>query len=219
MLTFVLLAGMLGGCAYSGRKGPVAPSAEPTLSDDAARNVIGQWQARLGGFVADDGGDPAALARLPALRSPAAPRPGRIVFTVEDVFASVPERDGYDVAGLLVGKRTGAAGPMFVFIVGTVARSEFRPVAVVDVRIAALSIRDGAANWDTGAGDAAALARYRARADASAAPRFPADRDRFRLLDCAQAICVEEVESGARWTLYAGSTSTTSGIGPATTSR
>lgn len=196
-----LLVAALAGCAYS-RRADIAASAAPELSDAEARGVVDQWQTNVGRYVtAGDHGGPAALARLPALRSPAVPRPGRIVFSALDVGASAVERDGHDVSGLLLGKPPGEAGSTYVFVVGTVERSEFRPVAVVDVRIALMSIRDGTVGWELGDGSSASLARYRAAADATVAPRFPADRDRFRLLDCPAAICVEETVSGARWVL------------------
>lgn len=215
-LACALLTGLLGGCAYSGRRPAAEASAVRPLTDAEARSVVAHWQARLGRYVVDEGGgDPAVLARLPGLRSPAAPRPGRILFTVDDVFATAPERDGYDVTGQLVGKAPGAATPVYVFIVGTVERRDFRAAAVVDVRIAAMTVRDGVVSWDLGGADDAALARYRAGADASAAPRFPADLDRFGLVDCPQAICVEDIRSGARWTLGIGSTAAPSpGIRP-----
>jgi hypothetical protein len=164
------------------------------------RSVLAHWQTHISRYVtADEHGGAAALARLPALRSPAVARPGRIVFSALDIAASAVERDGHDVFGLLLGKPPGETGATYVFVVGTVERSEFRPVAVVDVRIAVMSIRHGTVEWKLGDGNRASMARYRAAADPTAAPRFPADRDRFRLLDCPSAICVEEAVSGARW--------------------
>jgi hypothetical protein len=74
-----------------------------------------------------------------------------------------------------------------------------------------MSVRDGAVTWELGDGDSASLARYRAAADPTAAPRFPADRDRFRLLDCPSEICIEETVSGARWVLPVATTGTPSG--------
>jgi hypothetical protein len=100
---------------------------------------------------------------------------------------------------------------LYVFVVGTVERSDFRPVAVVDIRIAAMSVRDGTLAWEVGNGDSASLARYREAADPNVAARFPADRDRFRLFDCPAAICVEETFSGARWVLPLATTGTQSG--------
>lgn len=201
LLASVLLAALLGGCAYS-KRGDTAASTATELSEAEARSVVAQWQASVSRYVtADVHGGAAALARLPVLRSPAVPRPGRIVFSALDVAATAIERDGHDVSGLLLGKPPGATGATYVFIVGTVERSEFRPVAVVDVRIAVMSISNGTVDWKLGDGSRASMALYRAAADPAAAPRFPADRDRFRLLDCPAAVCVEETVSGARWVL------------------
>jgi hypothetical protein len=201
LLAGFLLAAALGGCAYSARR-DTAASAARELSEAEARSAVVQWQTSVNRYVtSDDHGGAAALARLPVLRSPAVPRPGRIVFSALDVGASAVERDGHDVFGLLLGKPPGDTGATYVYVVGTVARSEFRPVAVVDVRIAVMSLGNGTVDWKLGDGSRASMARYRAAADPTAAPRFPADRDRFRLLDCPAAICVEETVSGARWVL------------------
>jgi hypothetical protein len=193
---------LLGGCAgYSPRPAKVAPVSE--MPSAAASGVITEWQRRVAQHVrAAGGGDPAVLAQLPGLRSPSVARPGQIVFAATDVESFVAERDGYDVFGLLLGKRDGADGPRYVFVVGTVERRNYRSVAVTDVRLAAMSVRGGTVTWETGLPDGSSLARYRAGADASAAVRFPADRDQFRLVDCPQSLCGEERLSGARWTLY-----------------
>ena len=197
----LLLAAALGGCAYS-KRGDTAASAATELGEAEARTVVAQWQASVSRYVtSDDHGGAAALARLPALRSPAVMRPGRIVFSTLDIAASAVERDGHDVSGLLLGKAPGTTAATYVFVVGTVERSEFRPVAVVDVRIAVMSLSNGTIDWKLTDGSRASMALYRAAADPTAAPRFPADRDRFRLLDCPAAVCVEEAVSGAKWVL------------------
>lgn len=197
LLLAALLSAALGGCAYSGR-----PAAAPyRLTDAEARAIVAQWQQRLDRHIADAGqGDPAVLADLPALRSPLALRPGRIVFSAIDIDAKAVERDGYDVSGLLLGTLQGA-GRTYVFIVGTIDRDDYRPAALVDLRLAALTLRDGALTWRVGDAADTALARYGKRADAGATLRFPGDRDRFGLVDCAPGICAQESRSGARWTL------------------
>lgn len=198
----VLMAVLLGGCAgYTPRPTTVAPARE--MTGTSAGNVIAEWQRRVAQHVKEAGsGDPAVLAQLPGLRSPAVLRPGQIVFAATDVESFFAERDGYDVFGLLLGKRDGTDGPRYVFVVGVVERRNYRSVAVTDVRLAAMSVRAGAATWETGLPDTASLARYRGSADRSATVRFPADQDQFRLVDCPQGACVEERLSGARWTLY-----------------
>lgn len=188
--------------APSPRAAAKQAAATPDLSETAGRNVVAEWQRQLEAYLASSGSvDPALLAQLPALRSPAVRRPGQIVFAATDIESFAAERDGFDAFGLLVGKLDTAAGPSYVFIVGTVARSEYRAVVVADVRAVALAVRDGKVAWEVGPSDPRALALYRQDIDRTTAVRFPADRDRFRLIACAPEVCVEEPRSGARWTL------------------
>lgn len=193
-----LCAVALAGCATPGF--PPAPPQVRELSEVAARHAVTTWQQRLDRHVAAAGGrDPAVLAQQPALRSPSALRPARIVFTATDVEATTADRDGHDVSGLLVGRVDTAAGRWHLFIVGVVERRQSRPVALVDVRVAARLLHGGDAAWTTGPADGAALARYARRLDATSALRFPGDLDRFRVVDCAPHWCVEETVSGASW--------------------
>jgi hypothetical protein len=203
----LLTAAALNGCAiYSP---PTTSAKVRDLPDATAKTVIATWQARLGQHIASAGdGDPAVLAQLPGLRSPAVARPGQIVFAATDVEAHATERDGYDVFGLLLGKQVTAAGPRYVFVVGAVERQDYWPVAVTDIRIAALSVKGGVTTWETGPADADALTRYRRSAETSTAVRFPADHDQFRLVGCDPGVCVEELRSGARWALYLETTAT-----------
>jgi hypothetical protein len=201
-LSVVLLtAAALNGCAiYSP---PTTSAKVREVPDATARAVIATWQTRLGQHIASAGdGDPAVLSQLPGLRSPAVARPGQIVFAATDVEAHATERDGYDVFGLLLGKHVTPAGPRYVFVVGAVERQDYWPVAVTDIRIAALSVKGGVATWETGPANADALARYRRSAETSTAVRFPAELDQFRLVGCDPGVCVEELRSGARWALY-----------------
>ena len=202
LATTLLLTVVLGGCAY--RSAPRATAAKVVeVPAQASQTVIATWQARLEQHIASAGdGDPAVLSQLPVRRSQAVMRPGQIVFAATDIEAHVPERDGYDVFGLLLGKQSTAAGPRYVFIVGAVQREEYWPTAIADIRVAALSVKAGIATWETGPSDTKALVLYRGNADSSAALRFPAERDQFRLIDCDSGVCVEELRSGARWGLY-----------------
>jgi hypothetical protein len=193
------LAGVLAGCATPAQL-PAAPG-EAGYQRPAGWTPVADWQQQLGGYVMRSGGDPAALAQLPVLRSPAAVRPGRIVFTAMNVDAVVPERDGYDVFGLLVDKRSDPSGSWYVFIVGTIERRDYRPTTITDIRTAAMTVRDHRIVWETGPVDPQALARYRSHADAASAVRFPADHDEFRSAPCGAGLCVEEAGSGARWSI------------------
>lgn len=197
----VLLAAGLGGCAmYS--PPPVDRPAIRDLPAVTGTIAIAAWQERLARHIESANGDPAVLAQLPALRSAAVVRPAQILFAATDIEARVPERDGFDVFGLLVGKHSSSAGPRYVFIVGVVERQDYWPMTVGDVRVAALAMREGGATWQTGLADVEALRRYRAASDTSTTVRFPAAQDRFRLVDCDPGVCVEELRSGARWALY-----------------
>jgi hypothetical protein len=204
LLAALLLALLLNACAtYAPR--PAAPASGGHMPDATAVSVVTEWQRRLEEHVAQAGsGDPSVLSQMPGRRSSAVLRPGQIVFAATDVESFVAERDGYDVFGLLLGKHVGANGPLYVFVVGAVERRNYRSVAVADLRVTAMSVRNGVVTWQTGSSDDASLALYRNSADPSAAVRFPADKDQFRMAACPQGVCVEERISGARWTLYLG---------------
>ncbi len=202
MLLVALSTGLLTACGTAPTRHSASAQQQPSLPEPTARLVITEWQTRLEDRLTRAGGDPAALAQLPALRSPTTARPAQIVFSVTDIDALVPERDGYDAIGLLLGKHVDAGDTWYVFVVGTVERRDYRPVAVVDVRLTALNMAKGAAAWNTGAANAEQLRQYRHAEIGSAGYPFPADSDRFRVKPCAPSVCVEEEQSGARWTLY-----------------
>ena len=194
------VAALLAGCAMPTHRPGAARESGPPLPIGSL--PITQWQQQLGDHVMQMGGDPAVLSQLPALRAPTTLRPGRIVFAATDIDSVVPERDGFDVFGLLVDKRTTPSqGTWYVFIVGTIERRDFRPAAVAGIRIAAMAVRDAGVAWETGPEDPVALARYRSRTDVGTTLRFPANHDEFRAFPCGSGICVEESRSGARWSI------------------
>jgi hypothetical protein len=196
---------LLGLVVLAGARPAATLAAEPVPSTRAlaAERAMQMWCTRLAEHVAVIGqGDLAVLAELPALRSPAHPRPTQIVFGVTDIDAIEAGRDGYDAVGLMVGRHVDAASIAYVFVVGVVERQAHRPVALVDVRAVAISLRDGRPAWIVGPADARVLARYEHRRDADTALRFPAALDQFVLVACASGTCVEERASGARWSLY-----------------
>lgn len=192
----------LAGCAQPA----VAPRTEVATPTDtrtlAADRALLVWQARLAEHVARAGhGDPAILGEQPMLRSPTRARPAQIVFGVTDIDAIEDGRDGFDAVGLKVGRHADPTGVAYVFMVGIIERSSYRPVALIDLRMVTMLMHQGAAIWVTGPSDAQALALYDRHRDTDTALRFPALRDQFTLERCASGLCVREHTSGARWSL------------------
>jgi hypothetical protein len=191
---------VLQACASRAPRQDVAVS-DPALDETRARQLVAAWQQQLAGYIAHaGGGDPSVLAQLPAQRATGTLRPASITFGALDIDASVAERDGFDVQGLLLPDPLGIREP-YVFVVGIVQREGYRPVAVVNIRLVAMAVRGGRLEWTVGEGDAQALMRYRTLLDPRLPLRFPADLDRFALVPCAPRICVQEPVSDARWSL------------------
>ncbi|HMO47561.1 MAG TPA: hypothetical protein PKB14_16220 [Rubrivivax sp.] len=204
---------LLQACASRGPRPADATLDAAPLAEERARQIVAVWQRRLLDYIEQAGdGDPAVLAQLPAQRASGTLRPARIVFAALDVEASAEERDGFDVQGLLLGALNGTSGTSgtsgassepYLFVVGIVQREGYRPVALVDIRLVALGLQGGTAQWTVGDGDAQALQRYRARLDASAPLHFPADADRFERAPCAPRLCANERLSTAHWSVEA----------------
>ena len=194
----LVLGLLLAGCATRAPR-PVAASAEPALDAAHAQRLISAWQHELAAYIRSSGhGDPAVLARLPAMRASGTLRARRITFGALDLEAQIAEADGFDVQGLLLADQAGASQ---VFMVGIVRRDGYRPMALVELRPVTMRVDAGRIGWQLGDSDAQALARYRAGIDRSAPLRFPADQDDFDLVPCAPRQCVAERRTQARWTL------------------
>ena len=191
-----LSALLLCACATRAPR-PEPTTVAPALGELHARQLVNAWKQQLTEYLASAGdGDPAVLARLPALRATGTLRPARITFGVLDIDARLGEADGFDVQGLLL------AAPHtqgFVFMVGIVQREGYRPQALVDLRPVTMQLTGGHIRWDVGEGDTQALARYRAAIDLTVPLRFPADKDDFELVACASGLCVAERLTQARW--------------------
>ena len=67
--------------------------------------------------------------------------------------AHVPSRDGWDVEGVLIGKQTSGMQNWYVFLVGIVARSGYRPSWIQDMRLVAFSAHDGKLAWEMSQAD------------------------------------------------------------------
>ena len=192
---------LLNACALRTPRPATAPS-EPGLSDARSRQLISEWQRQLADYIdGAGGGDPAVLARLPNLRATGTLRPARISFGAHDLDATVAERDGFDVQGLLLGPLPGAGAAPYVFVVGIVQRQGYQPVDIADIRMVAMTPRSRQLEWTVGDSEPQALARYRAALDRSAPLRFPADKDRFELVSCAPQLCADEGLTASRWRL------------------
>jgi hypothetical protein len=192
---------LTGACAVRGPRPSAAP-AEPGLSEAHAMQIVGAWQHKLAEHIDHTGqGDPAVLARLPMQRATGTLRPARISFGVLDVESRLPEDDGFDVQGLLLGPAAQGDAAGYLFVVGIVQRQGYRPVAIADIRLVRMSVRGGHIDWVVGGANAQALARYRAALDPLAPLRFPADKDEFALVPCALRLCVDERITQAHWSL------------------
>jgi hypothetical protein len=199
----ILLLTVLAGCAA---RAPHPDAAEPRTEADLAERTVKQlvsvWEAKLDRYISQEGaGDPAVLLQLRALHSRDVLRPARITFDALDVDAGVPSRDGWDVEGLLIGKQSNGAHNWYVFLVGIVPRGGYRPSSIQDIRLVALSPSGGRLSWATSPPDRDAVQRYWAAFRGSAAIRFPGETDEFILRLDDDRAWVQEVRSGATWSL------------------
>jgi hypothetical protein len=197
----VLLLIVLAGCSTRSVHTDLAAS-QANLADSTARRLISSWQQQVRQYIDREGeGDPAVLARTRALHSPDVLRPSRITFGVLDAEADLPGHNGWDVQGVLIGKQQSEGQNWYVFLVGMIQRSDYRPREVQDIRIVALSAHHGKLSWETGAAEPGALLRYRSTFAGSDPVRFPEDTDRFDMTVSGDEVHVQEIQSGATWTV------------------
>jgi len=200
----LLAVGILAGCAARSPH-PAVAEVQQDVPDARAQHLISVWQQQLGRYIKQEGdGDPAVLSRMLVLHSRDVVRPARIKFAILDVDATVPGRDGWDVEGVLVGKHRSGGQDWYLFMVGVVARSAYRPTSVADLRLVALAVQDGHSVWRTSRADAAALQSYRDTFHRSVPVRFPADTDQFSMTGSEDRVSVRETRSGAEWSLRLG---------------
>ena len=197
----LLLLCVLAGCAV---RAPRTDVMEPQvdLPEATVKRLISAWEQELARYISrEGGGDPAALSRTQTLHSRDVPRPARITFGVLDVEPNVPNRDGWDVQGLLIGKQTSGMRNWYVFVVGIVTRGGYRPSWIQDMRLVAFSAQGRKLSWEMSPADPQAVQRYRDTFRGSATVQFPGDADRFSMNAVGERLWVEEVRSGATWAL------------------
>jgi hypothetical protein len=201
----VLLAGVLAACAA---RAPFVEGMAPRhpLDEASVKRLVGVWQQQLAHYIAREGaGDPAVLSQTGALRSRHVLRPAQVAFTALDVEATTPDRDGFDVQGVLIGAYAEADRNWWVFMVGIVARRGYRPASIEDVRVVAFTSLDGSQYgdlaWKMSAPAPRSVDRYRDSVPGSTAVRFPGALDRFEMSGSTAGLLVREARSGADWSL------------------
>ena len=167
-------------------------SSQPTMSS---------WQKSITKYVDDQGrGNPMVLRDMTV---PEDGRPGFSVIGHHDTRAST------DVNGVLLGHEKVGGRNWFVYLVGLVEKER-----VTDVRLAAMSIRNGKETWKRGKASEQALDAYRAYGQKQAKERFP-DRkslpprytgfprpdDVFKLTNENGKLTATHEASGATWEL------------------
>jgi hypothetical protein len=124
-----------------------------------------------------------------------------MTFDVLDVDAQVTSRDGWDVEGVLIGKHFSGARNWYVFLIGIVERSGYRPASIQDILIVGLAAEKGQLTWATSPSNREAVERYRETFRDYPMVRFPADTDRFVMNVSEDRASVQELQSGAEWSL------------------
>jgi hypothetical protein len=184
---------------------PAAKTQRADVPERTVAQLISTWKDRLGTYIErEGGGDPAILSHTRTMQPRDVQRPGRITFGVLDVNSGVPGRDGWDVQGVLIGKQASGGRTWYVFLVGLIQRSDYRPMGIRDIRLVALSTQPGVLRWRTSAAQPQAVARYLTAFAASDPLRFPDDGDRFQMTVSGDRVAVQESESGAEWSLQLG---------------
>ena len=201
-----LLVAVLAACSTRApHPDPATKTQHAGVPERTVAHLLSTWKDRLGSFVErEGGGDPAILSHTRTLQPRDVQRPGRITFGVLDVDSGVPGRDGWDVQGVLIGKQASGGPAWYVFLVGLIQRSDYRPVGIQDIRLVALSSQAGVLRWRTSAAQPQAVARYLTAFAASDPRRFPDDGDRFQMTVSGDRVAVQESESGAQWLLHLG---------------
>ena len=198
---FLLLLIALAACSPRAVHTSVpAPHAE--LAEAKVQQLISIWQEQVRQYIDRQGdGDPAVLSQTRALHSRDVLRPGRITFGALDTESDLPGRNGWDMQGVLIGKQASGGHAWYVFVVGIVRRSNYRPMEVQDIRMVALRAQGRKLVWETSTADPPSVQRYRDTSAGADPVQFPGDTDRFSMTVSGDRAQVKETQSGADWSL------------------
>jgi hypothetical protein len=178
------------------------PEPHLDLPEAKVKQLIRLWQEQVQQYIDRQGnGDPAVLAQTRALHSRDILRPGRITFGALDNDSDLPGRKGWDVQGVLAGKLGSGGHTWYVFVVGIIRRSDYRPMEVQDIRVVTLRAVARKLDWASSPANGQAVQRYRDAFSASDPVQFPADTDRFDISASEGLVRVLETQSGADWSL------------------
>lgn len=198
---FLLLLIALAACSPRAVHTSI-PQPHAELAEDKVKQLISIWQEQVHQYIARQGdGDPAVLSQTRALHSRDILRPGRITFGALDSESAPPGRNGWDMQGVLIGKRASGSHTWYVFVVGIVRRNDYRPMEVQDIRMVALRAEGRTLSWETSTADPQSVQRYRNAFAGSDPVQFPADTDRFSMSISGDLVRVQETQSGADWSL------------------
>ena len=138
------------------------PGTARGAAEAKVKQLISIWQEQVRQYIDRQGdGDPAVLSQTRALHSRDILRPGRITFGALDTESDLPGRNGWDMQGVLVGKQASGSHTWYVFVVGIVRRSNYRPMEVQDIRMVALRAEGRKLGWETSTADPQSVQRYR----------------------------------------------------------
>jgi len=197
-LLFFFLAGCATRAPYTDANTPHPDS----LDERTSESVFLAWRSGIGRYLDREGkADPSMLLQTTDHHSRQGLRPARITFGVLAVGDTISSPDGLDVNGLLLAKRTICARDWYLFLVGVVQRSRYRPTGILDLRLIGFTVERGELLWRTGAASPRALLRYGNTFSDSPPIRFPGDTGRFVVETTGCVVSVREMQSGTGWSL------------------
>ncbi len=204
VLLWITLLAVITACSSQAPQFDDAASLElidPVTAEEIEQS-LSVWRNSLVDYLKQPGESwSSRLAGLRDLRGTHVLRPERITFSALAQGNDIRDPDTWDIQGLFLGRKTLGYQHWYVFIVGVIEREDYRPVAIRDIRLMALTRSYPRGSWAQGAADAESLDRY-GRAYRHQSPvHFPADDDRYQVDLVEERVRVRENGSGAEWTL------------------